>query len=227
MLSCAALALAVAACGDGSSGADPRTEAGGAAGRQDAASRPAIVVLGDSLTAGYGLAEEEAYPALLQERLDEAGLEFEVVNAGVSGDTSAGGLRRIDWVLKRGSVAVLIVALGGNDGLRGVSPDVLEANLQGIVDEARAREPGLRVIVAGMQAPPNMGRDYTERFRDVFAEVAERNGAELVPFLLDGVAADRALNQVDGIHPTAAGQRILADNVWAVLEPIARAVDSP
>ncbi len=179
--------------------------------------RPRIVALGDSLTAGLGLAPDEAYPARLQQRLDEAGLDYQMVNAGVSGDTSAGGLRRIEWALE-GNVRVLIVALGGNDALRGLPPDELERNLAQIIAAAKARR--VRVVLAGMEAPPNFGIDYTTAFHQVYPELARRYGVQLVPFLLAGVAGDARLNQADGIHPTARGARIVADNVWVVLAPI-------
>lgn len=182
--------------------------------------RPRIVALGDSLTAGLGLDAGEAYPALLQRRLEEAGLDYEVVNAGVSGDTSAGGLRRLDWAVN-GDVRVLIVALGGNDGLRGLPVDELRRNLSAIVERAQARE--ISVILAGMEAPPNFGEAYTRAFHQVYPEVAQRYRVPLVPFLLAGVAGFETMNQRDGIHPTAAGARTVAENVWAVLRPVAEA----
>jgi acyl-CoA thioesterase-1 len=189
-----------------------------------AASRPRIAVLGDSLTAGLGVAKASSYPSLLQERVDAAGLDYEVVNAGVSGDTSAGGLARLDWALD-GDVRVLIVALGGNDGLRGLPAAELQGNLAQIIERAQAR--GITVILAGMEAPPNYGRDYIVSFHKVYPALAAKYHVALVPFLLQGVAGDETLNQRDGIHPTAAGARIVADNVWAVLKPIAEARRRP
>jgi acyl-CoA thioesterase I len=186
------------------------------------ASRPRVVILGDSLTAGLGLPADEAYPALLQRRLNEEGLDYEVVNAGVSGDTSAGGLSRLEWALE-GDVRVLVVALGGNDGLRGLPPDALKKNLSDIIERAQARH--VRVILAGMEAPPNYGRDYIVSFHKVFPTLAKQYGVGLVPFLLQDVAGQDTLNQSDGIHPTAAGARIVADNVWRVLEPVAAAAN--
>ena len=180
-------------------------------------SAPRIVVLGDSLTAGLGLPAQQAYPALLQERLKSDGLNYEVVNAGVSGDTSAGGLSRLDWALD-GDVRVLIVALGGNDGLRGLPPEQLQRNLAQIIERAQARN--IKVILAGMEAPPNYGRDYIVAFHKVYPALAKEYHVTLVPFLLQGVAGNQTLNQPDGIHPTAAGARIVADNVWSVLKPI-------
>jgi acyl-CoA thioesterase I len=188
------------------------------------AGRPRIAILGDSLTAGLGVAKTAAYPALLQMRIDAAGLDYEVVNAGVSGDTSAGGLARLDWALD-GDVRILIVALGGNDGLRGLPADELQANLAQIIERAQAR--GITVILAGMEAPPNYGRDYIVSFHKVYPALAAKYRVAFVPFLLQGVAGDETLNQRDGIHPTAAGARIVADNVWAILKPIAEARRRP
>jgi acyl-CoA thioesterase-1 len=183
------------------------------------APRQRIVFLGDSLTAGYGLAEDQAYPALLRERLDQAGWPAAVVNAGISGDTSAGGLRRVDWLLQQ-PIDVLVLALGANDGLRGLSLAQTRNNLQAIVDRVRAADPTTEIIVAGMLMPPNLGPEYTAEFGRLFPELAERNGLALVPFLLEGVAAQPELNQSDGIHPTADGQRRVAETVWRTLEPI-------
>jgi acyl-CoA thioesterase-1 len=179
--------------------------------------RPRIVALGDSLTAGYGLLESQSYPALLQQRLDAEGYTFEVVNAGVSGDTTAGGLRRLDWALD-GDVRVLIVALGGNDGLRGLSVDEMKKNLTAII--ARAREKNVVVVLAGMEAPPNYGQEYAIAFRSAFKDIAARERVLVIPFLLDRVAGQSQLNQGDGIHPNEQGTRIVADTVWAVLRPL-------
>ena len=176
-----------------------------------------IVVLGDSITAGFGLDRSQAYPALLQQKVDAAGLRFLVVNAGLSGDTTAGGLRRIDWALGGGADA-LIIALGGNDGLRGLSPKQTEENLLGIIQKARAKSPGISVIIAGMQMPENMGREFVDKFSAVFPRVAAEAGVTLLPFLLEGVGGVPELNQADMIHPTPEGQRKVAENVWRVLE---------
>jgi acyl-CoA thioesterase I len=181
-------------------------------------SRPRIVFLGDSLTAGLGLSTERAYPTLLQRRLTDEGFDYQVVNAGVSGDTSAGGLSRLDWALQ-GDVSVLVVALGGNDGLRGLPAQELQANLAQIIERAQAR--GIAVVLAGMEAPPNYGREYLVSFHMVYPALAKKYHVALVPFLLQGVAGIDALNQADGIHPTAAGSRIVADNVWTVLKTVA------
>jgi acyl-CoA thioesterase I len=178
--------------------------------------RPRVVFLGDSLTAGLGLSPEEAYPSLVQQKIDADGLGFKVVNAGVSGDTSAGGLSRLDWALE-GDVRVLVVALGGNDALRGLPVDDLKANLSMIIERAQAKK--IRVILAGMEAPPNFGQSYIVSFHQVYPELAKKYGVPLVPFLLQGVAGIEGLNQRDGIHPTAEGARTVADNVWSVLRP--------
>jgi acyl-CoA thioesterase I len=182
-----------------------------------AVARPRIVMLGDSLTAGLGLSSDQAYPALLQQRLDASGFEYEVVNAGVSGDTSAGGLSRLDWALE-GDVRLLVVALGGNDALRALPAEELKQNLSHIIERAQARH--IAVVLAGMEAPRNFGRDYIVAFHQVYPSLARQYHVALVPFLLEGVAADPALNQRDGIHPTAEGARIVADNVWTVLRPV-------
>lgn len=183
-----------------------------------AGDRAKIVILGDSLTAGLGLPIEQAYPNLLQQHLNEGKLDFEVVNAGVSGDTSAGGLSRLDWSLQ-GDVRILVVALGGNDALRGLPIDELKQNLSQIIERAQARH--VTVILAGMEAPPNWGREYIVAFHQVYPALAAKYHVALVPFLLQNVAGSDTLNQNDGIHPTAAGARIVADNVWRVLKPIA------
>lgn len=198
--------------------APPPTEAAPAPSASTAA-RPRIVFLGDSLTAGLGLAQDQSFPALIGQRLTREGFNYEIVNAGVSGDTSAGGLRRLDWSLE-GDVKVLVVALGANDGLRGLSTAELEKNLRAILEQAKAR--GVTTILAGMEAPPNFGADYTRQFRTVYSDLAKEFGARFVPFLLAGVAGDATLNQADGIHPTARGAQIVADLVWAELQPLLR-----
>ena len=178
-----------------------------------------VLCVGDSLTAGYGLSKDEAYPAQLAARLRAAGHSNEVINAGVSGDTTAGGLRRIDWLLRQ-PVDVLVLALGANDGLRGLSPEAAETNLTQLIERVRAKHPDARVLLCGMQAPPNMGPDYAARLEAIYPRLARATGATLLPFLLEGVAGVPALNQADGIHPTAEGQRVIAGAVWAKLEPL-------
>jgi acyl-CoA thioesterase-1 len=178
--------------------------------------RPRVVFLGDSLTAGLGLSPDQAYPALLQQRIEREELGFLVVNAGVSGDTSAGGLSRLDWALE-GDVRVLLVALGGNDALRGLPVEELRRNLSTIIERAQARK--IQVVLAGMEAPPNFGQSYVVSFHQVYPDLAKKYGVPLVPFLLQGVAGIEGLNQRDGIHPTAEGARAVADTVWTVLRP--------
>lgn len=178
-----------------------------------------IVALGDSLTAGLGVAPDEAYPALLETRLRRAGYSYRVVNAGVSGDTTAGGLRRVDWVL-RDSPEVAIVALGANDGLRGLSVPAMRANLIAILDRLRAG--GVRVLLAGMRVPPNYGPEYSRDFTAVFAGLGKRAGITLMPFLLEGVAAHERLNQPDGLHPNAEGHRVIAERMYPYLKPLLR-----
>jgi acyl-CoA thioesterase-1 len=179
--------------------------------------RPKIVVLGDSLTAGLGLVETQSFPHLLQAKIDADGYEFEVDNAGVSGDTSAGGVRRLDWALQ-GDVRVLIVALGANDGLRGLSLGEMTKNLDQIIQ--RAKDRSITVILAGMEAPPNLGEEYATAFRQVYRDLALKHRVVFIPFLLDKVAGHSPLNQGDGIHPNAQGSQIIADTVWAVLKPL-------
>ena len=182
------------------------------------AGKKRVVILGDSITAGYGLDPTQAYPALLQAKIDAAALPYTVVNAGVSGDTTAGGLRRIDWALAKPGADVLVVALGGNDGLRGVAPAQTAENLAGIIDKALAKNPSTKILVAGMEMPENMGANFVSEFKAVFPKVAAAKNAVLIPYLLDGVGGDEKLNQPDRIHPTEAGQQIVAENVWKMLE---------
>jgi acyl-CoA thioesterase I len=191
----------------------------GAHAARAAGDRETVLFVGTSLTAGYQLGEEFAFPALLQARIDDAGLPFRTVNGGISGETSAGGLRRIDWMLQQ-PVGVLVLELGANDGLRGLDIATLRSNLETIITRTRAAYPDAEIVLVGMEAPPNLGDAYTSEFRAVFTDLAREYDAALVPFLLDGVAAERALNLADGIHPNAAGHRILADNVWTVLGPL-------
>lgn len=186
--------------------------------RADSSTR-VLLFYGDSLTAGYGIEREQAFPALIQTRLDSLGWNYESVNAGLSGETSAGGLRRINWILRR-PVDVFVLELGANDGLRGIAPESTAKNLQGIIDQVKEKYPQVAIVVVGMQMPPNMGPDYTTAFRDLFPKLAKDNDAALVPFLLEGVALVPELNLPDGNHPTPAGHRILADNIWVVLQPL-------
>jgi acyl-CoA thioesterase-1 len=210
------------AAGDERGPGDVASSSGEAAGD----SAEVILFVGTSLTAGYGLGAEYAYPAVIQQWIDSAGLPYRVSNAGISGETSAGGLRRIEWSLQA-PVGVLVLELGANDGLRGIDPEHMHANLDSIIGITRMRHPDAAVVIAGMEAPPNLGERYTTRFREVFRELSEDHDAALVPFLLAGVATVDSLNQDDRIHPTAAGQRILAANLWRVLEPVLRARVAP
>jgi acyl-CoA thioesterase-1 len=178
-----------------------------------------ILFLGDSLTAGYGVDPEQAFPALIQQKIDGHNWPFQVINAGVSGETTAGGLRRLEWLLRQ-KIDLLVLELGGNDGLHGIPVATIHQNLQAIIDRTKSRYPGVQIIIAGMQIPPNLGPEYTAQFRALYPALAETNKLPLIPFLLEGVGGVPALNLPDGIHPTAAGHKIIADNVWKVLEPL-------
>ena len=182
---------------------------------------PVVLFLGTSLTAGQGLDPEEAYPALIQKKIDAAGLGYRVVNAGVGGDTSADALGRLDWLLRQ-RVDVLVVETGANDALRGQDPAATRENIRAILEKVRAHRPAPRLVLVGMEAPRNLGPDYVRRFHAIYPDLARESGAVLVPFLLEGVGGVESLNQADGIHPTAAGQARLAETVWRVLEPVLR-----
>jgi acyl-CoA thioesterase-1 len=186
--------------------------------------RPRIVFLGDSLTAGYGLAPHQSVPSLIQGRLKQAGLDFEVLNAGVSGDTSAGGLSRLQWSLT-GDVKILVVELGANDGLRGLPIAAMRTNLDTIIRRAQAR--GIAVLLTGMEAPPNYGAAYTAEYRAAFASLAAEHKVPFVPFYLNGVAGNPRLNIADGIHPNAEGNRIVAQTIWRALQPLLSQVAAP
>ena len=187
--------------------------------QEPARARPRIVFLGDSLTAGLGLPSDQSYPSLIGKKLKAEGYDYDVVNAGVSGDTSAGGSRRLDWSLA-GDVRALVLALGANDGLRGLPTDELKKNLAVVLDRAKAQN--IPVVLAGMEAPPNNGPEYARAFRQVYTDLAKEYDVRYVPFLLLGVAGNATLNQGDGIHPNARGAEIVADLVWAELEPLLR-----
>jgi len=186
-----------------------------------AAELKTILFFGDSLTAGLGLEDPstQAFPALIQKKLDAAGLPWRAVNAGLSGETSAGRLRRVDWILRQ-HVEVFVLELGGNDGLRGLPPETTRANLQAIIDRVRAKYPAAKIVLAGIAAPPNMGADFTRAFAAIFPELAEKNDVSLIPFLLEGVGGRPELNQPDGIHPNVQGHAIVAETVWKVLKPL-------
>src|SRR5512134_2443430 len=205
---------ALSGCGgdrDSGVAAEPPPRAEGERGR--------IVFLGTSLTAGLGVDPDLAYPALIQQRLDSAGLPFTAVNAGVSGETSAGALRRVDWVLRE-PAAVLVIETGANDGIRGLDPDTLRANIQAIIDRAGEQSPRPRIVLVGMRALPNYGFGYARRFERVYPDLAKANDVPLVPFLLKGVAGVEGMNQADMIHPTPAGHRVMAETVWGVVESV-------
>lgn len=180
-----------------------------------------ILFFGNSLTAGMGLDPNDAFPAVIQQKIDSLDLPYEVVNAGLSGETTAAGKNRINWVLNQ-DVEVFVLELGANDGLRGIPLEETRKNLQEIIDTVREKNPDTEIILAGMQIPPNMGQEYTSEFRNIFPELAEKNDVHLISFLLEDVAGNPELNQGDGIHPTAEGQKILAENVWEVLGPVIR-----
>ncbi|AWW31167.1 arylesterase [Echinicola strongylocentroti] len=178
-----------------------------------------VLFFGDSMTAGYGVDQDKAFPALVQEKIDSLGMAYKVINGGLSGETSASGLSRIDWFLEA-KPDVFVLELGGNDGLRGINLSATKENLQGIIDKVQKEYPSTKILLAGMQIPPNMGEEYTADFKEIFPDLAEKNNLVLIPFLLDGVGGDPALNQPDGIHPTAEGHIIVAETVWEYLEPM-------
>lgn len=180
--------------------------------------RPKIVAFGDSLTAGFGLLEKESYPYLLQQKLAADGFDFEVINAGVSGDTTLGGLERIDWVLEMENIKILILELGANDLMRGVPPAKVKSNLDTIIRKAKAKN--VRVLLCGMLAPPTGGTDYSRDFINLFPDLATEHKLDFLPFLLDGIAMKKELNQADGIHPNAEGERLMTDNVYKALKPM-------
>jgi acyl-CoA thioesterase-1 len=186
--------------------------------------RRRVLIIGTSLTAGLGLNPEDSYPSVLQRMADSASFNVDIVNAGLSGETSAGALRRVDWLLSQ-PADVVIVETGANDGLRALDPDTTAANLRSIISEVKVRSPGAAIVLAQMEAPTNLGRDYTRRFHDIFPTVARETGVTLMPFLLDGVAAHPALNQNDGIHPTEAGARLVAANVWRTLRTVLERIE--
>lgn len=178
-----------------------------------------ILFYGDSLTAGLGLTTEEAFPALVEKKFKQQGKPCKVINAGLSGETSAGGLSRLEWVLRQ-PVDVFVLELGANDGLRGLPIEQTQKNLQAIIDKVKAKYPKAKIVIAGMMVPPNMGPDYTSKFRKIFPELAKKNNATLIPFLLQDVAGNEKLNQADGIHPNVEGHKIVAENVFKIVKPL-------
>ena len=178
-----------------------------------------VLFFGDSITAGYGIGEANAFPALIQQKIDSLSWNFKAVNGGSSGETSAGGVSRIDWMLRQ-PISVFVLELGGNDGLRGIDLDATKQNLQKIIDKVEAEYPNVSIVITGMQVPPNLGPEYTGKFKKMYPKLAEENNAELVPYFLDDLGGDSTLMQSDGIHPTEAGHKVLAEKTWDVLKPI-------
>lgn len=213
------LSLLFAACGNSKNDAENTDGSKSESGTQKTAIKKNILFFGTSLTAGYGLDPSEAYPALIQHKIDSLKLPYNVINGGLSGETTAGGKGRIDWLLKQ-KIDVFVLELGANDALRGTSIKAAEKNLQFIIDQVKKKYPNAKMVMVGMQAPPNLGSTYTNAFRDLFPDLAKKNNMLLIPFLLDKVGGVKDLNQPDGIHPTAAGAKILADNVWVKLKAI-------
>ncbi len=214
-----AQAGAKAAAPAGATSVAPADSSGASAGGGGASDRPKVLIIGTSLTAGLGVDPNQAYPADLQKLADSAGYAVEIVNGGLSGETSAGALRRVDWLLNE-QPAVVMLETGANDGLRGLNPDSTAANIKATIGKIRARYPKTTILLAQMEAPPNFGRDYTRQFHDLFPKTAKEQGVILVPFLLDSVAGVARLNQQDGIHPTVEGAQIVARNVWRTLGPL-------
>lgn len=183
------------------------------------ASAERILFFGDSITAGYGVGEDQAFPAFIQQKIDSLDWNYKAVNGGSSGETSAGGLRRIDWVLQQ-PVSVFVLELGGNDGLRGIDLDATKDNLQNIIEKVESKYPDAKIIITGMQVPPNLGPEYTQQFKEMYPELAEENDTKLIPYFLDDLGGDSELMQSDGIHPTEEGHKLLAEKVWEVLKPM-------
>jgi len=214
---CAAFVILLAACGEKKTGPAATTVT---ANKPDSSSNKTVLFFGDSLTAGYGLDDQsQAFPAVVQNKIDAASLHYKVINAGVSGETSAGGKARISWILKQ-KVDVFVLELGANDGLRGIPMTETISNLQAIIDSVKSKYPKAKLVMLGMQVPPNMGSVYAYSFKAVFPKLAAKNKMALVPFLLKGVGGVPSLNQKDGIHPTAEGAKIVGDNVWQVLKDV-------
>ncbi len=182
-----------------------------------AQSSQTILFFGDSITAGLGVQQEQAFPALIQEKIDSLGLNYEVINGGLSGETSAGGIRRIDWILRR-DIDIMVLELGGNDGLRGIDLSSTKDNLQQIIDKYRAKNPDGQIILAGMQVPPNLGQEYTSQFQEIYPELAEENNLPLIPLIMNKLGGEEELIQGDGIHPTPKGHEVIAETVWDVLK---------
>lgn len=216
------MALLIASCGESpqKEESNDRRPASTAEDKKPEEGRKVILFFGNSLTAGYGVKKEQSFPSLIQARIDSLGLNYKVVNAGVSGETTATGLNRLDWVLDNYEVEIFVLELGANDGLRGLPPEQTKKNLEKIIDEVRALEPGVEVVLAGMMVPPSMGPEYSAAYNPIFKEIAQSKEVEFIPFLLEGVGGVDSLNQDDGIHPNPAGNRLVRENVWEVLSPM-------
>lgn len=223
------LLLGVVSCGESNTGSEKKAQNNNNASANTTKvatpevkkKKKQILFFGDSLTAGYGLDDpSESFVGVIQEKLEESNLDYQTVNAGVSGETSSGGDERIDWILEQNKIDIFILELGANDGLRGIKTDETIQNLQSIFDKVKSKFPDVKLVLTGMLAPPNMGADFTEKFAAIFPKLAKDNNAAFIPFLLDGVGGIPELNQRDGIHPTVEGHKILADNVWKVLKDI-------
>jgi acyl-CoA thioesterase-1 len=224
MMSGLTMLLTVWGCGSSDTKTASQPTAGSATTADKPSQAPAstkktVLFFGNSLAAGYGVEPTQAFPALIGQKIDSAGLNYTVVNAGLSGETTAGGKSRIGWVLRQ-PVAVFVLELGGNDGLRGLPLAATRQNLQAIMDTVRRKSPQAIIVLAGMQIPPNLGTDYTREFRDLFKELADKNKAILIPFLLEDVGGIPKLNQSDGIHPNPAGHKIIANTVWGIIRPL-------
>ena len=207
----------IVACGNNADNATKKTNEGDTTAMQQTAAIKTILFFGNSLTAGYGLEQSQAFPALIQEKLDSLQMPYKTINAGVSGETSSGGNSRIDWILRQ-PVDVFVLELGANDGLRGIPVTETRKNLQSIIDKVKAKYPQVKIVLAGMQVPPNMGTQYATEFRNMYPELAQKNGAALIPFLLEGVGGEAKLNLEDGIHPTAEGHQMVTETIWKVLQ---------
>lgn len=216
LIFCYFLCLLLMGCGGKTKEKEQDAEAVGTEETTAESSGKKILFFGDSLTAGYGLEVADAFPAIIQEKLDSLGMDYQVVNAGLSGETTASGRNRMAWVLED-DISVVVLELGANDGLRGIPLEETRKNLQAMVDMIQEKLPQTTIVLAGMQIPPNMGPEYTSGFRDIFPQLAEKEDLALIPFLLEGVAGIPELNQGDGIHPTKKGQQLVAENVWEVL----------
>jgi acyl-CoA thioesterase-1 len=215
-----AASLLIAACGQNNNSAEvsPSSKKTDSTSSPPASTAKTILFFGNSLTAGFGVEPSQAFPALIQKKLDSLHLPYKAINAGVSGETSSGGLARVDWILRQ-SPDIFVLELGGNDGLRGIPLSETKKNLQGIINRVKEKSPGTKIILAGMMMPPNMGSLYTKEFQSIYPDLAKANQISLIPFLLEGVGGEAELNQADGIHPTAQGHKVVAENVWKVLRP--------